>query len=152
MVSDHDRRELFEALERQLGDGPAAILMELLPPVGWADVARSSELAAQGVAFRGEMAEVRGEMAEVRGEMAELRAELKGEMAEVRGEMAGLRAELKGEMAEVRGEMAGLRAELKGELAELRGDVRAQLPKLITANIASMLGVAGLVLGAAKLA
>ncbi|MCU1461487.1 MAG: hypothetical protein JWO37_1562 [Acidimicrobiales bacterium] len=105
MVSDHDRRELFEALERRLGDRPAAILMELLPPVGWADVARSSELAAQGVAVRGEMAELRGEM-----------------------------------------------AELRGELAELRAEIRAQLPKMITANIASMLGVAGLVLGAAKLA
>ncbi len=72
MVSDHDRRELYEALERGLGQGPAATMMELLPPVGWADVARQSDL----VAVRGEMAEVRGEMAEVRGEMAELRGEM----------------------------------------------------------------------------
>jgi hypothetical protein len=63
-------------------------------PVGWADVARQSDLVA-----------VRGEMAQLRGEMAELRAE-----------------------------------------------VKAQLPMLIAANIASMMGVAGLVLAAAKLA
>ena len=112
MVSDQDRRELYMALEQQLGGGPAATMMELLPPVGWADVARQSDLGA----VRGEMAELRGEMAELRGGMAELRAELKGEMA------------------------------------ELRGEVRAQLPRLITANIASMIGVAGLVLAAAKLA
>ncbi len=73
-------------------------MMELLPPVGWADVARQSDLVA------------------------------------------------------IRGEMAELRAELKGEIAELRGEIRAQLPKLIAANIASMIGVAGLVLAAAKLA
>ncbi len=112
MVSDHDRRELYEALERRLGQGPAATLMELLPPVGWADVARQGDL----VAVRGEMGELRGEMAELRGEMAELRAEL------------------------------------KGEVAELRTEVRGQLPKLYAANVASMIGVAGLVLAAAKLA
>jgi hypothetical protein len=65
--------------------------MELLPPVGWADVARTSEMVAQGTALRGEMAELRGEM-------------------------------------------------------------RAQVPKLIAANVASMVGVAGLVLAAAKFA
>jgi hypothetical protein len=87
VVSDHDRRQLFTALERELGPTPAATLMELLPPVGWGDVARQSDLVA-----------VRGEMAELRGEMAELRAEL-------RGEMAGLRIELKGEIAELRTEV-----------------------------------------------
>jgi hypothetical protein len=112
MVSDQDRRELYEALERRLGQGPAGTMMELLPPVGWSDVARQSDL----VAVRGEMAEVRGEMAELRGEMAELRAEL------------------------------------KGEIAELRGELRAQLPRLYAANIASMIGVAGLVLAGSKLA
>ena len=98
MVSDQDRRDLYQALERQLGGGPAATMMELLPPVGWANVARQSDLVA------------------------------------------------------IRGEMAELRADLKGEIAELRGEIRAQLPKLVAANIASMIGISGLVLAAAKLA
>jgi len=76
MVSDEDRRDLYDVLERRLGQGPATTMMELLPPVGWADVARQSDLVA-----------VRGEMAELKGEMAELRAELKGEMAELRAEL-----------------------------------------------------------------
>ncbi len=105
MVSDQDRRELYEALERELGRGAATTMMELLPPVGWGDVARQPDLVA------------------VRGEMAELRAELKGEMAQV-----------------------------KGEVAELRGEIKAQLPRLYAANVVSMIGVAGLVLAAAKLA
>ena len=54
-------------------------MMDLLPPVGWADVARQSSVDAQFVSLR-------GEMAQVRGEMAELRAELKGEIGELRAE------------------------------------------------------------------
>jgi hypothetical protein len=108
MVSDQDRRELYQALAQQLGGGPAATMMELLPPLGWADVARQSDLVA------------------------------------VRGEMAGIR----GEIAELRGDMGGIR----GEIAELRGEIKAQVPRLYAANLASMIGVAGLVLAAAKLA
>ena len=67
--------------------------------------------------------------------------------AELRGEMTGLR----GEMAELRGEMAGLRGEMAELRGELRGEMRAQLPKLVAANIASMVGVAGLVLAAGAL-
>ena len=94
MVSDNDRRLLFTALEAQLGFGAATKLMELLPPVGWADVARQADLVA------------------MRGEMAELRGELKGEMAELRGEMAQLRAELKGELTELRARIDGVTARL----------------------------------------
>ncbi len=109
MVSDHERRLLYyEAAEQQLGPGRAATLMELLPPLGWSEVARQADL----VAIRGEMAELRGEVAEVRGEVAEVR----------------------------------------GEVAQLRAEVRSQLPRLIVANLASMIGLTGLVLAAAKLA
>ena len=101
MVSDRERRTLHEALERELGPGPATTLMELLPPFGWGEVARQSDLVA------------------------------------VRGEIAGLRGEV---------------AELRGEIAELRARIDGQLPRLIVANVGSMIGVAGLVLAAAKLA
>lgn len=94
MVSDHERRELFTAAERQWGSGPAATLMELLPPVGWGDVARQSDL----VAVRGEMAELR---ADLTGEVARLRVELKGEVAELRGAMAELKGELNGVPARI---------------------------------------------------
>ena len=50
----------------------------------------------------------------------------------------------RGDLAEVKGEIA----ELKGEIAELRGDMQSQLARMIAANIASMVGVAGLVLAA----
>ena len=80
MASDHDRRELFEALERKLGPVPAATLMELLPAVGWGDIARQSDLTA----IRGEIVNLRGEL---KDEMAKLRVDVKGEIADLRGEM-----------------------------------------------------------------
>ena len=116
MLTEDDRRNLYDALEESLGARPAATLMAMLPPVGWADVATRHDLDALGSSLRGEMAEVRGEMSELRGEMAELRAELRGEMA------------------------------------ELRGHVDSLLPKLYAANVASMIGVAGLVLAATSIA
>ena len=76
MVSEEDRRDLYEALERRLGEGPAGTMTELLPPAGWADLARQSDL----VAVRGEMAGVRGEIAGVRGEIARLSARIDGQI------------------------------------------------------------------------
>lgn len=70
-VTDHDRRQLFVALESSLGRQPAATLMELMPPVGWSDVAHQSDLVA------------------VRAEIAEIRAELRAEIADLRGEVRG---------------------------------------------------------------
>lgn len=109
MFTDDDRRHLYDDLEAHLGSRSAAILMAHLPPAGWAELATRADLDAQGVATRGEMAQLRGEMGELKGE-------------------------------------------LKGEIAELRGEVHSLLPKLIAANIASMIGVAGLVLAATSLA
>ena len=123
MASDSERRALYDVLEKRLGEGPAGTLMELLPPVGWADVARQPDITA------------------LRGEMAQLRGELKGEMAEVRGEMAELRADLKGEMADLGGEMALLSARVDG-----------QIPRFVWANVPIVCAVAGLVLAAGKLA
>lgn len=136
-VSDSDRRDLFDRLEAVLGQPGASVLMELLPPVGWADVARQGDITG----LRGEMAELRGDL---HGEMAELR----GEMAELRADLHGGMAELRGEMGELRGEMAELRSELRGDMAALRAHVDGLVPKMIAANVASMVGVAGLVLAA----
>ena len=116
MVSEHDRRELYEAAEQAWGPAPAATLMELLPPSGWGDLVRA-------------------------GDLAQFRSELRGEMAELRGEMA----ELRGQMAALSGKIDSVRSDLDGRIASL-------LPRLVAANIASMLGVAGLVLTAARFA
>jgi hypothetical protein len=43
-VDERARHELFLRVERELGPEAAETLMEMLPPVGWADVATKDDL------------------------------------------------------------------------------------------------------------
>jgi hypothetical protein len=43
-ISEESRHRLFRRLEEVLGESAAALLMEYLPPVGWADVATKHDL------------------------------------------------------------------------------------------------------------
>jgi hypothetical protein len=58
-LDERARHELFLRLEQALGPESAETLMELLPPVGWADVATKRDLDALEnkllAAFRGEL-------------------------------------------------------------------------------------------------
>jgi hypothetical protein len=45
-VDERNRLQLAEAMKRVLGDDEGITLMELLPPVGWADVATRHDLLA----------------------------------------------------------------------------------------------------------
>ena len=58
-LDERARHELFLRLEQALGPEQAETLMELLPPVGWADVATKRDLDALGdkllAGFRGEL-------------------------------------------------------------------------------------------------
>jgi hypothetical protein len=79
-----------------LGVDQADVLMEHLPPSGWGDVARRSDLDHLERILRGEMSqlrsELRGEMGELRGEMGELRGEVRGEIGRLRADMGELHA------------------------------------------------------------
>ncbi len=44
-VDERRRLQLADAAKRSLGDDAGITLMELLPPVGWADVATKQDLA-----------------------------------------------------------------------------------------------------------
>ncbi|MET1000228.1 MAG: hypothetical protein ABWZ15_00330 [Acidimicrobiia bacterium] len=45
-LSERDRHARYEAARRELGEPAADTLMELLPPVGWADVATKTDVDA----------------------------------------------------------------------------------------------------------
>ena len=51
-IDERARHRLYERLEAVLGPDEAAILMEHLPPVGWADVATKRDLDALAVATK----------------------------------------------------------------------------------------------------
>ena len=127
IVDERTRRLVHEWAARSAGPDVADALMAMLPPFATEEIATGADLERMAAGLR--------------GEMSELRAELRGEMSELRGEMS-----------ELRGEMAQLDAGLRGEMSELRGEVRGLLPRLYAANLLGMMGVAGLVLAAARIA
>jgi len=138
MIDERRRHDLYTRVAETFGEQEADTLMAHLPPVGWADVATTSEVRTLGVELRAEMAELG---AQLQIEMSELRSELRGEMSE-------LRSELRGEMAELRSELRGEMAELRGEMSELRDSIQRTV---IAASIASSFSTATLVLAAAAL-
>jgi hypothetical protein len=54
-LDERARHELHRKLEEVLGADQAGTLMELLPPVGWADVATKRDLDALGSSLRSEL-------------------------------------------------------------------------------------------------
>src|SRR3546814_10655323 len=101
-VTENQRHQIFQYFIEVMGEERAAIMMDLLPPVGWGDIVTRADL--------------HGELALLRGEMTELRAGLSGEMAELR--------------AGVSGEMAELRAGVSGGIGELRAGVDRKSTRL----------------------
>lgn len=69
-LSGRDRHALYDAARRELGAAAAGTLMELLPPVGWADVATKPDLDAlynrvEALVYR----ELRREVGSIRDEI-----------------------------------------------------------------------------------
>lgn len=45
-VTEFQRHEVFKWFEERMGPEKAAVMMDLLPPVGWGDIATKQDLAA----------------------------------------------------------------------------------------------------------
>ena len=72
-ITERDRRNIYNGLEGTLGADVANNLMQLLPHEPAGQLVTRTDMQANTIMLR--------------GEMAELRAELRGEMAELRGAM-----------------------------------------------------------------
>jgi hypothetical protein len=134
-ITEAERFQMHEALSTAHGKEVAAIIMEHLPPTGWGDVARRSDVADLRVLTTKDMEIVRIALtsdmqmlgAELRGEMQELRTEL-------RGEMQALRLELTSDMQE-------LRTELRGDMQALRLELRTEMHMLFNKQLKWLVGV-----------
>ena len=123
-LDERARHELFLRLEQVLGADQADTLMELLPPVGWAEVATKRDLDGleERVNLRFELVDQRFEALDQRFEALDQRFE-------------GLQDKL---LAAFRG--------------ELLSTVGTQTKTLVIANVGTVLSMAVLAFGAAKLA
>lgn len=61
-VTEFQRHQIFQSYEEAMGAEKAAAMMDLLPPVGWGEIATKSDLVLLEGRLRGEIAEVRGDM------------------------------------------------------------------------------------------
>jgi hypothetical protein len=96
-VDERRRLELADAAKRAFGDDAGITLMELLPPVGWADVATKQDLSVlRGDldVVRDDLGRLRGEVNELRGDVNELRGEVRVEFGKLRGEFRELKSDL----------------------------------------------------------
>lgn len=83
-ITEAERFQMHEALSTAHGKEVAAIIMEHLPPTGWGDVARRSDVADLRVLTTKDLEMVRvaltSDMQALRGEMGVLRADMRSEM------------------------------------------------------------------------
>lgn len=119
-ITEAERFQMHEALSTAHGKEVAAIIMEHLPPTGWGDVARRSDVADLRVLTTKDLEMVR--------------IALTSDMQALRGDMHMLGVELRGEMQE-------LRAELRGEMSVLRADMRSEMHMLFNKQLKWLIGV-----------
>jgi hypothetical protein len=122
-LDERARHELFLRLQQVLGAAQADTLMEMLPPVGWADVATKRDLDA-----------------------LEERMNLRFELVDQRFEGLEERFDQRFETSEHK-----LIAAFRGELLALSNVIGAQTRTLVMANIGTVLSMAALAFAAAKL-
>jgi hypothetical protein len=130
-ITEAERFQMHEALSTAHGKEVAAIIMEHLPPTGWGDVARRSDVADLRVLTTKDLEMVRIALT---SDMQALRAELTSDMQ-------ALRAELTSDMQALRGDMYMLGVELRGEMSVLRADMRSEMHMLFNKQLKWIVGV-----------
>lgn len=133
-IDERERHRLFERLDEVLGPEEAATLMGHLPPVGWGDVVRRSDLDGATAALRSDIESLRGDLESLRGDLET--------------SVAGLRGELDSAVAVLRSEF---RASLHEEIGGVRSDLLSMQRQLVFAIIASQFTAVSLAFAAAAL-
>jgi hypothetical protein len=101
-ITQDNRHDMHSVLIEKLGRESATTLMELLPPVGWADVARRSDVESARLATTQDLllmtASTSAQFNLVWTEIAAVRSEMSVGFAAVRSEMSLGFAEIRVEM------------------------------------------------------
>jgi hypothetical protein len=147
VLDERARHELFLRLAAALGPESAETLMEMLPPVGWADVATKRDLDAleDRMNLRFELLDQRFEMVDQRFEMVDQRFEAINQRFETMEQRFG---SLDGQIGSLEHKLI---ATFRGELLAQSNVITGQMRTLVMANIGTVLSVAALTFGAVKL-
>ena len=146
-VTERSRHEMVKRLEEALGEEAAMTLVEHLPPVGWGDVARRSDIAALDLRF--EQIHRRFEEVDRRFEEVDRRfEEVDRRFEEVDRRFDQVDARF-GDL-EVR-----LGARFEQGLAELEtrisNELRRQMWGMIVAFVSAMVAISGVLLAAVRI-
>ena len=128
-ITDADRHRLYDALVATLGEQEATILMEHLPPVGWADVATKTDLDHLRAATKTDLEHLR---AATKADIDGLRAATKADFNGLRGDFNGLRAEFEHLRTETNSGFRELHAAIDARTDLLRSEIAATAATLHT--------------------
>jgi hypothetical protein len=78
-VDERGRLQLADAAKRAFGDDAGITLMELLPPVGWADVATKQDLLALEARFTPRFEALEARMGKVEDKVDEISREIRAQ-------------------------------------------------------------------------
>jgi len=132
-IDERSRHELFVRLEEVL-EGHANVLMEHLPPVGWADVATKRDLDALALAAKRDL------------DQLEERLEMKLDVRFARLGTRFAQVDARFDQAD-----AKLEATEQRVIAVLRADMNVQTRNIMFSLVGALIGMAGLVLAGAQL-
>ena len=142
--TEAQRLALRTSLVDVIGESNATVLMEAMPPIDYDNLATRQDLALTAAALTNQTDALRYDFDARFGQIDARFARVDARFDQVDARFVAITAELRGEMAELRGE-------LRGEMAELRGGLRSEMASmarlLVATQVASMVGVVGLVLG-----
>lgn len=155
-ITEESRYQLFQRAGQVLGEDEAATLMELLPTVGWADVATKRDLDHQRVALSADIDAMGAALrSELHDQDVALRSEIHALGTGLRTEMGELRDEMRSEMGELRSEMRSDMSELRSEMRAMSGDLRAEMYREQRNHTLAMIGantaIAALVVAALQI-
>jgi hypothetical protein len=90
-IDEHSRHQLYRSLQETIGSPAADTLMELLPPVGWADVATKRDLEHYAEVNRRDHEQLASTLREeMRAMEARFERALRSQMAVILSVMSGL--------------------------------------------------------------
>jgi hypothetical protein len=147
-VTERQRHDLFKRFEETLGPEHAATMMELLPPVGWADVATKHDLDAMRAATKQDIDAMR---AATKQDIDAMRAATKQDIDAMRAatkqDIDAMGAATKHDIDALRIDVDALRAATKHDLDGLEHRLEARLTRSFMTWLLTGMGIQTAVVG-----